>query len=148
MNFSYLAIGIGSILGVIVVISLVSVLIISTISVFYHQHNIEFTVTGKDASRSRESSTFLVFTDKTTYKVDDSLINWRWDSADVYGKLQVGHTYSATLQGFRIPFLSMFPNIIDPKDITVEVVNPVEQISEKQRKIMELEKQLNELKNN
>lgn len=80
-----------------------------------------FTVSGKECVKKGESSTYLVFTDKTTYEIDDTWIHWRWDSSDVYGRIQQGKTYTADLQGYRIPFLSMYPNIINPKEVVKEV---------------------------
>jgi hypothetical protein len=82
---------------------------------------VTFTVTGKECVKGDNSSTYLVFTDKTTYQIDDTWIHWRWDSSDVYGRIQANKTYTADLQGYRIPFMSMYPNIINPKEVVKEV---------------------------
>jgi hypothetical protein len=87
-------------------------------------HNVPgqtFTVTGKENVKDGKSGKYLVYTDKTTYEITDSWYHWRWDSSDVYGKLQVGKTYTATLQGYRVPFLSWYPNIISPTEVEKEV---------------------------
>jgi prepilin-type N-terminal cleavage/methylation domain-containing protein len=87
-------------------------------------HNVPgqtFTVTGKENVKNGESGKYLIYTDKTTYEITDSWYHWRWDSSDVYGSIQVGKTYSATLQGYRVPFLSWYPNVISPTEVTKEV---------------------------
>ncbi len=98
------------------VLSMLS-LIVFSIAAAFHSEPGRFTVTGKEAVKSDKSSTYLIFTDVTTYEVDDSLVYWRFDSSDVYGKIQIGKTYTATLQGYRIPFLSMYQNLIDLKEV-------------------------------
>jgi hypothetical protein len=79
-----------------------------------------FTITGKESVKHGEGGKYLVYTDVTTYEVEDSFIYWRWDSSDVYGALQIGKTYRATLQGWRVPFLSMYQNIIKPVEVAAE----------------------------
>lgn len=80
-------------------------------------YNKTFTVTGKETVTSNKSSKYLVFTDSTTMEVTDSLVKWRFDSSGVYGKIRIGATYNADLQGYRIPFFSMYQNIINPKEV-------------------------------
>lgn len=88
---------------------------------FHNEYGKRFTVTGKEAVKSEKSGKYLVFTDVTTYEVEDSILNGRWDSSDVYGKLTIGKTYEAQLQGRRIPFLSMYQNIINPVEVPAGV---------------------------
>lgn len=101
-------------IGVVIVLTVV----FNLINALYREHDQVFTVTGKESVRSGKGGKFLVFTGVTTYEVGDTLLLWRWDSADVYGRLTVGKTYRATLQGWRIPILSMYPNILDPVEVT------------------------------
>lgn len=79
-----------------------------------------FTITGKESVKDGKSGTYLVFTDKTTLKVDDTILKWRFDSSDVYGRLVIGKTYTADLQGYRVPFFSMYQNILNPVEMTAE----------------------------
>jgi hypothetical protein len=72
----------------------------------------KFTVTGKERVTSGESSKYLVYTNTTTFEVVDTWIHWRFDSSDFYGKIVVGKTYQAKVQGWRVPFFSMYQNII------------------------------------
>lgn len=48
----------------------------------------------------------------------DSWLSWHFNSADTYEALKAGHTYELTTRGFRIPFLSRFPNIVDYREVT------------------------------
>jgi hypothetical protein len=110
-------------IGVVVVVILFALL-----NALHREHGQTFTITGKESVRSGKSSKYLVFTNVTTYEVSDSLLFWRWDSSDVYGRLTVGKTYRATLQGWRIPIFSMYPNILDP--VEVESATTTENISQ------------------
>lgn len=97
-----------------IVVGFLAALILFGFNAWHSKTNQIFTVTGKEAVKSGDSSKYLIFTNVTTYEVEDSWLFWRWDSSDVYGRLTVGSTYRATLQGYRIPFLSFYPNIIAP----------------------------------
>jgi hypothetical protein len=70
------------------------------------------TVTGKDRTSHGSKSQMRVYTSTCgTFEITDSLLSRRYDSADVYGSLREGATYDFTTRGYRIPLLSMFPNI-------------------------------------
>ncbi len=77
------------------------------------------TVQSKDIENRSNSRKFLVFcTDTTTgesrvFEVTDSLFKWRFDSADTYNMIREGETYKFTTGGYRVPFLSMYPNIYE-----------------------------------
>ena len=47
-----------------------------------------------------------------------ALLKMRFDAADRYAALLPGHRYQLTTVGFRVPFLSLFPNVIDARDLT------------------------------
>ena len=48
-----------------------------------------------------------------TYKVADDVARLRFDSADVYGSLIPGQTYTFKTSGYRFGLFSMFPNILE-----------------------------------
>lgn len=91
------------------------------VAALHKEHGQVFTVTGKENVKSGDSGKYLVYTDKTTYEITDTWVGWRWDSSDVYGNIQVGKTYTATLQGYRVPFLSWYQNIINPTEVVKDV---------------------------
>lgn len=67
-------------------------------------------VAGKDNGGA--SSYYLIFTDRGVFKNVDEMFRWKFDSSDFYAKIRVGETYRFTLIGWRIPFFSMYENII------------------------------------
>lgn len=77
------------------------------------------TVQSKDIKSGSNYGKFLVFcTDTNTgesrvFEVTDSLFRWRFDSADTYNMIKEGETYKFTTGGYRVPFLSMYPNIYE-----------------------------------
>lgn len=72
------------------------------------------TVTGKDRTmKPKGGSDARIYTAECgTYEVADSFLHSRYNSADVYGRIQPGR-YKITSIGWRIPLFSMFPNIME-----------------------------------
>lgn len=54
---------------------------------------------------------YLIYSEDTTYEITDSWLYPRFNSSDLYGKIQVGESYNIIVGGSRIPFLSWYPNI-------------------------------------
>ena len=77
-----------------------------------------FTATKTERVLHNDSSKYMVFTDTEVYENTDSLLNWKWNSSDIYATLLPHHTYQAEVYGFRIPFFSTYRNILSVKDIT------------------------------
>jgi hypothetical protein len=48
---------------------------------------------------------------------EDSLVFGKFNSSDVYGRLQVGHKYHVKTVGYRNNFFSMYPNLIVAEEI-------------------------------
>ena len=69
-----------------------------------------------DKSGDSVTSTYMIFTENETFKNTDSLLFWKFNSSDVYGKLQKGKTYNVRVVGWRISFLSRYRNIIEIKN--------------------------------
>ncbi|MCK5617437.1 DUF1523 family protein [Candidatus Pacearchaeota archaeon] len=66
------------------------------------------------------TSYYLVWIERADGSIDvlknsDSLVRWKFDSSTIQGKIKVGEQVSVRTYGFRIPFLSMYPNIIEVK---------------------------------
>jgi len=78
--------------------------------------DIQITVTDKerivDGSGENLSSKYLVFTETETFENTDALIFGKWNSSDIQGKLKVEDKYKVRVAGWRVPFLSMYRNII------------------------------------
>ena len=77
---------------------------------------ITITVTDKErvmqGSGENASSKYLVFTETEVFENTDCLVLWKFNSSDVYGQLEIGETYQVQVYGWRIPFLSMYRNIV------------------------------------
>jgi hypothetical protein len=74
------------------------------------------TVTGKErittgSGQSMESK-YLIFTDRETFENVDSVLGWKFNSSDVYGRIAAGQVCTFDVAGFRIPILSMYRNIL------------------------------------
>ena len=87
-------------------------------------HGNRQTITGvvTDKERIMESdgdggtnSYYMVWIDGEPFKNVDSVIEGKWDSSTVQGKLQVGQEVKVEVYGWRVPFLSMYKNIAEVK---------------------------------
>lgn len=76
----------------------------------------EETVVATVTNTMVKNNQYLVYTDKETYKVEDTLAYFNFRSSDVWGKLVKGSTYEFTTTYWRVPWLSMFENIVDVKE--------------------------------
>lgn len=88
---------------------------------FYNaEEAVTFTVTGKEriveSSGETVTSKYLVFTDVETFENTDMMFIGKFNSSDIQGKLIVDSTYTATVYGWRVPFMSMYRNL--GKDVT------------------------------
>lgn len=59
------------------------------------------------------SSKYLIFTNVETFENTDSLWAGKWNSSDVYGRIQEGQICEFTVVGFRVGWMSMYRNIIE-----------------------------------
>lgn len=77
----------------------------------------ECKVTGKESISGKESHQYRMYTSCGTYVIEDQLTRFNFESADLYGRIEVNKTYIITSSGYRVPFLSMFKavNNITPK---------------------------------
>lgn len=83
---------------------------------YMNSDQVVFTVTDKQAKLVCDgedscSNKYMIYTDRTTYEITDSVLLFRFDSSDVYGGIKIGETYRADAYGWRIPFFSMYQNL-------------------------------------
>jgi len=87
----------------------------------YHQTqtDVNITVTGTERVISSDGesvdSKYLIFTTLETFENSDNLILGKWNSSDVQGSVRPDSTYLAHVVGWRVPFLSMYRNILTIK---------------------------------
>ena len=70
----------------------------------------------KDSGDSIECE-YLVFTDRETLKVVDTLLYGRFNSSDVYGRIEDGRTYRFTVVGWRLPWASQYRNVVRVEEV-------------------------------
>lgn len=80
-------------------------------------------------NKNIQDSDFLVFTDVTTFKLDDSILFFRFDSSDEFGKIKKGGCYHIGALGFRIPIFSIYPNIRYMKEMPCKEIAYNEEIT-------------------
>ena len=61
------------------------------------------------------TSFYVVYTDKGTFKLEDDIFRGNFYSSDVYGKLKEDSTYTFKTTGYRIGWMSQYPNIVEVK---------------------------------
>jgi hypothetical protein len=88
-----------------------------------HIKEYEATVTEKTVKRyDRNNDKYLIFTklnngNVRVFENTDNLLRGKFNSSDLYAKIQQGKEYRFETCGWRIPFLSMYENIIRAEEI-------------------------------
>lgn len=87
-------------------------------------HTTTQTCTVKDKDRTssvdadgNRSSDARVYTDCGVMSVGDDMLTGHFSSADTYSDIEVGKTYEFKTRGYRIPFFSQFPNVIEITEV-------------------------------
>lgn len=85
---------------------------------YFQESDIKLTVKDKErvVDRDGKGSRYLVWSEDETFENVDSLIKGKFNSSDLYGKLQEGKTYNCRVYGWRNSLLSMYRNIIECKE--------------------------------
>ena len=77
---------------------------------------IEITVKDKErittGSGKTISSKFLIYTENEVFENTDNILFLKWNSSDVENKLERGKTFKVKVAGWRVPFLSMYRNVV------------------------------------
>lgn len=81
-------------------------------SIYFNQQTKTCLVTGKESVNLQDGHQYRVYTDCGTYTIKDNLNLFRFNSADLYGSIIQNKTYNIHSGGYRLSFLSTFPNII------------------------------------
>lgn len=99
-----------------VAIAVVALALLVMLPIAVYRGSLE-TVTIQVKKTERDNSSrdrYLVYAESgEVYEIADSLCFLRYDSSDTYGELTEGATYQCGVAGWRIPFFSAYPNIIE-----------------------------------
>ena len=79
----------------------------------YDTEVVTVTVTDRERVTSSERSYYLVYTDSETFTVSDTIWHFRYDSSDFYGSLKRGDKIRVKVCGWRVPFMSMYRNMLE-----------------------------------
>lgn len=106
--------GIG--FGLIVVLG-VTLLFSSVIIHYTTKEDVVFVVEDRERIvDSDRQSRYMIWADlghrTEVFENTDTLLAFKFNSADLYGHMRVGYTCEATVNGFRIPFFSTNRNIL------------------------------------
>ena len=92
----------------------------------FNDTDYKITVTDKEriyeGSGDTSSSKYLVFGDDENgnalvFENTDCFVRGKWNSSNIQGQLKEGNTYKITVVGYRIPFFSMYQNIIRIEEV-------------------------------
>lgn len=89
---------------------------------FTTQETVKVEVMDKERVIDGNGSKYLIFTKNEVFENTDSFLSLKFDSSDIYGKIKDGDTCTFDVTGLRIPFLSMYRNIVtteckSPEDV-------------------------------
>ena len=101
--------------------SIIAIFILFFIGVLYTEYisidEVQIVVTDKErittGSGENISSKFLVYTDGEVFENTDSILFFKFRSADLQNQLKVDSSYTVKVNGFRIPVISSFRNILE-----------------------------------
>lgn len=81
---------------------------------------INVTKTERIVTSGGSESKYLVFAKEGVFENTDSILRWKFDSADVHNSILPEQKYNCDTYGWRVPFLSMYPNIVSGERIEDE----------------------------
>lgn len=92
---------------------------------YLQESNVTITVKDKEriVDRDGEGSRYLIWSEDETFENVDSLIKGKFNSSDLYGRLEEGKTYDCKVYGWRNGFFSWYRNIIECKEVENETEN-------------------------
>lgn len=98
------------IIFIIIILLWIGLAIFETTINYCNEKVIEITIKDKYV-KGQEGRYFIVDTDNNTYIISDLLFKNKFNSSDLYSKLEIGNKYKVETTGMRIHFLSKYQNI-------------------------------------
>lgn len=107
--------------GAIALFVIVGILIVGSIGMkisgYGNKQTIKTKVLDKEritkSSGDQIESYYLIYTEAGTFKLEDELIYGNFNSSDWYGQIRKDSTYTFHTVGYRIGYLSEYPNIVN-----------------------------------
>lgn len=106
--FDFLLDHIGKVAAVLVLVAIIA----TTVS-YYQTDTIREAcmIEDKESINTGDGHEYRVYTDCGNFVVQDEFLAGNFVASDTYRDLQENHAYDLRTRGWRIPFLSWFPNI-------------------------------------
>lgn len=107
---------------IIILVIVIAAVVFASITMSFNDTEYVVTVTEKERIVSDDSSRYLIFAEDVqgnviVFENTDSLLRGKFDSSNMQGEIKEGETYVFTVIGYRVPFLSMYQNIISIEDV-------------------------------
>lgn len=90
--------------------------VVSVVSVYFTQFTRTITIKEKYVKPGKRGKFRIIDTNGENYEIVDNLFLLEFDSADDYGNIEVGGTYTVHGYWFRVPIFSWFPRIYKVKN--------------------------------
>lgn len=110
-------------------IGLVAVVVAAIVAVpgysYFVSDTVRTKVTSTEVKRYKNSDKYLVFTKAGVFENTDAWYRLKWNSSDMHNKAKgfVGQEVEIEKYGWRIPFLSMYENVVDVTPVNPKIVN-------------------------
>ena len=103
-------------------IYLFTILVYRPINKVTNERQVTVTVTNKGIKNDLKDGKYLIFSkdeagEMQVLEITDSVLRFRFDSSDLYGKIEIGKTYRFTVCGSRVQIFSWYPNIYEFEEI-------------------------------
>lgn len=113
---------IGGTAIVVIAIGIVFLIVISISAYKGSERHVTTKVTDKERVCKSDGDggtdcEYLVFTEAGTFKLTDTVLYGRFNTSDVYGRIQKDKRYDLKVVGWRQGWSSSYPNIIEATEV-------------------------------
>lgn len=101
-----------------VIYSVLIILLLCSYSIAYYVSSeyITITVTKTERIKSGEGEKYLLYTKDEVFENTDSWLYFKFNSSDFQNKLKNGKPHKVKVAGWRVPFFSMYRNVVKIKN--------------------------------
>jgi hypothetical protein len=101
-------------IGIIIVIIIIIINIVYSYATYFEK-NIKIINIFKISSYKNNSKNAILDDNNNVYLINNSILYGFFTESELYSTLNINKTYKIKGYGKRIPFIGMYPNIIDAK---------------------------------
>lgn len=95
------------------VVFLMGLVVLPIYKAYFTDETVTAQIVKAERVGSGTDSRYLIFTDGEVFENTDTLLRWKFNSSDVYGNITAGRTCTMTVNGWRIPFFSVYRNVLE-----------------------------------